>query len=165
MLDKAYGYSREASSISSDGSSDDGKDSATEENTKRTRVEAHRGFYTVPAAQGKGNSFICFRPEGDTTREWVAAQIQKIYEERGVATFIVRRRKPLSLNAMDGFRRFWSQGYEAKLVSGEYSTHSEVIPKNWIVGHTVHWDLNENVTAVMKSPEVRRCIPSEDKLS
>ncbi len=48
-----------------------------------SRVVAGKGFYTIPTEAGIGNSYVCFKPDAHEEVEWVAGQIQHIFEQGG----------------------------------------------------------------------------------
>ncbi|THH19101.1 hypothetical protein EUX98_g8839 [Antrodiella citrinella] len=149
VLDKAYNYSHTPAADENDDELPPlrGMPIEVDEETP-ARVSAPRGYYTIPSAPGKGNSFICFRPNGDPREEWVAAQIQRIYK-RGVTTrFAVRRSRSLHLSDPDPFRLFWSEGFEAKMVSASWEKE-EFVEEKWIVAHTARWLMNDEVAVVL----------------
>lgn len=120
-------------------------------------VPAPRGFYTTPNATG--NSFICYRPKGLPNAEWIPAQIHGIRRENGTLRFTVRRNRTLAATSKaDPFKLFWKEGFEAKMVASRLHSKSEVIEADWIVGHTVHWELGSNVTIFCKANNVRSCL-------
>lgn len=125
-----------------------------EDQANPSRVTAPRGFYTIPGMAGRGNSFICFRPHGDQSVEWVAAQIQGISKARGSTTFRVRRSVALVLPQPDPFKAFWSEGFEAKMVSSAWA-EEEYVEEGWIVGHTARWEMTSEYVVVLNLKQVR----------
>ena len=131
LLDSAYDFSHDEygdnEMVSEDGS-------MQVDEMELSRVAAPRGYFTIPSAAGKGNSFICFRPGGAPSAEWVPAQIHKILKRGTSQQFFVRRCLPLDLSYPDPFRMFWSQGFEAMMVSSSWG-EIELVERDWIVNH------------------------------
>ncbi|KAE9384912.1 hypothetical protein BT96DRAFT_1026753 [Gymnopus androsaceus JB14] len=171
LLDKAFGY------VSSGNDDDDGDDSETDSQEEwfhsyaRTptdlipelgistnalflpRIEALFGYYTVPGAPGKGNSYVCFYPHGDTTSGWVAGRIHYIFKKDATIKLALRRNLSLAQEE-DPFSVFWNDGFESKLVSTAFSEELEVVEPQWILGHTAMWELNAEVAVVLAIPKI-----------
>ncbi|KAF9021597.1 hypothetical protein BDP27DRAFT_1195416, partial [Rhodocollybia butyracea] len=114
-----------------------------------SRIEAPHGFYTIPSAPGAGNSYVSFYPDGDRSREWVAGRIHYIFEHNGKTQLAIRRSIALPYNSPDPFKAYWVDGFQAKLVSTEFSTQLELVEIDWIRGHSARWELGaENLVVV-----------------
>ncbi|KAE9389263.1 hypothetical protein BT96DRAFT_835150 [Gymnopus androsaceus JB14] len=120
-----------------------------------SRIEAPCGFYTIPSAQGAGNSYVTFYPNGDSSCEWVAGRIHHIFEDiRGRTKLAIRRSIALTQGIPDPFGAFWADGFQAKLVSTEFSSEFEIVEIDWIRGHSARWELNANLAVVLDLPKV-----------
>lgn len=117
------------------------------------------GYFATPGAgsAGKGNSFVCYYPGGDTQLEWVACQIRHIFKEDGMIRLAVQQSLPFPFHRgkTDPFRAFWDQGFQAKSVSSMYSDDMEIIEYDWVVAHTARWKLHPSGLTVCLNLQVR----------
>ncbi|KAE9401692.1 hypothetical protein BT96DRAFT_817526, partial [Gymnopus androsaceus JB14] len=121
-----------------------------------SRIDAPRGFYTIPSVHA-GNSYVRFYPNGDRSCEWVAGRIHYIYEHNGTTMIAIRRSIVLPPGNLDPFAAFWADGFEAKLVSTEFSSDFELVELGWIEGHTARWELTPELTVVLAISKVSDC--------
>ncbi|KIK60913.1 hypothetical protein GYMLUDRAFT_244065 [Collybiopsis luxurians FD-317 M1] len=129
-----------------------------------SRILAPSGFhfYAIPGAPGKGNSFICFRIGSDSRSEWAAGQIQYIFKQAGSVKLAVRRSLALPLvdASMDPFKSFWPEGFEAKMVSTDFSDELDVLDLEGVIAHTARWQMTPEITLVLKAHQVMMYHPS-----
>ncbi|KAJ3754956.1 hypothetical protein F5878DRAFT_493299, partial [Lentinula raphanica] len=122
----------------------------------RQLLTSHGRLYCTSATTGKGNSYLCFHPEGNKETEWVAGQIQHIIKQNHATKFVIRRSLPHVLNGgkADPFKLFWDRGFEAKMVDIEFSTALEVVDCTWVVAHIARWNLEACGVAICLNLEV-----------
>lgn len=120
-----------------------------------SRVQAPRGFYTIPSALGVGNSYVGFHPNGDRSSEWVAGRIHHIFKDiSGGTKLAIKRSIALTQGVSDPFRAFWANGFQAKLVSTEFSNELEIVDIDWIRGHSARWELDANLAVILDLSKV-----------
>ncbi|THU95284.1 hypothetical protein K435DRAFT_666729 [Dendrothele bispora CBS 962.96] len=121
-----------------------------------TRVSAPYGFYAIASSVAVGNSFVCFRPVGDRTGDWIPGQIHHIFKKDGKFVMAIRRSKvlPREINE-DPFSSFWDYGFEAKMVSALFSEKLEVVEMSRIVAHTARLQINHKAAVVLNLCRVR----------
>lgn len=66
----------------------------------------------------------------------------------------VQRSKPNTVES-DPFASFWDEGFEAKLVSSEFSTGLDIINASDIIAHTARWTISEQSVVVLNLSRVR----------
>lgn len=113
------------------------------------RVPGAKGHYTIPGKRAIGNSYVCFRAD-TPDRRWVAGQIQYIFKDRkgGSMKVAVRRSKVSGDLTPDPFSTFWEEGFEAKMVSSNFS-NLEIIELSDIIAHTARWVITRNFAIVL----------------
>ena len=123
-----------------------------------SRVVAPKGFYAIPAEAGAGNSYICFKLDPDEGAEWVAGQIQHIFEHGGILKMAIKRSVELRHAMPDPFAAFWKEGFQAKTVSSRFSNHLEIVDANRVLAHTVRWELIGEIAVVLNLYAVRAAL-------
>lgn len=124
-----------------------------------SRIPAPLGYYSIPSAQGKGNSYVHFHPGGNQTSRWIAGRIHYIFEKNGTTKLALRRNLSVEQET-DPFSAFWDHGFQAKLVSTMFSEELEVVEPQWLLGHTAMWELNDEMAVVLALPKVSPQLPS-----
>jgi hypothetical protein len=120
-----------------------------------SQVAAPRGFYNTPTAIAQGNSYIAYKPDGDSRADWAAGRIQYIFQLNERKKLAIRRSKGILRAADDPFARYRRFGFEAKLLSSSFSDELEIIDIEWAVGHTARWEFFEGLAAVINLARVR----------
>ncbi|KAJ3735859.1 hypothetical protein DFJ43DRAFT_1150625 [Lentinula guzmanii] len=114
-----------------------------------TRIPATKGDYTIPIEGALGNSYICFRPEGNYQpgQEWVAAQIQHIFRrhKNSPIQFAIHRSQSPRVTVTDPFCDFWANGFEAKLFSSKFSHTLEIIDMKQVAAHSARWTITDDL--------------------
>lgn len=177
LLDKAYGYAPQLQELDSPAadSADSDEDFADMDHTSASdrpysipkppaslckllkvgsadikcfsRVAATKGYYAIPSLIPVGNSYVCFRADNQTA--WVAGQIQHIFEQNGQLKAAIKRSVELAPGTPDPFLSFWGDGFEAKMVSSEFSRVPEIVDMSRIVAHTARWELADGFAVVL----------------
>lgn len=184
LIDKAYNYDRRASTRSADDDAPDQPVVTSEFITSNfihpisntiasaseltnllgaepfesfTRIPATKGDYTIPIKGALGNSFVCFRSEGDYQpgQQWSAGQIQHIFRRKKNDPIQVALLRSQSVRAPDPFSDFWASGFEAKLVSSKFSPILEVIGMKQIAAHSARWALSDELVVAVNLCSVR----------
>ncbi|KAE9384483.1 hypothetical protein BT96DRAFT_1008037 [Gymnopus androsaceus JB14] len=113
-------------------------------------IPAAKGHYTIPRARGIGNSYVCFQPDIDLPDgKWAAGQIQHIFKDREGGPMKVAIRHSMQSGLADPFASFWDDGFEAKLVSSEFSEDIEIIDASNIIAHTARWSISAESVVVL----------------
>ena len=123
-----------------------------------SRVVAPKGFYAIPAEAGAGNSYVCFKPDPHEGVEWVAGQIQHIFEQGGTLKMAIKRSVELEPSMPDPFASFWKEGFQAKTVSSRFSNHLEIVNSNRVLAHTARWELTDEIVVVLNLYSVRAAL-------
>ena len=108
--------------------------------------------YTI-FATSEADSSICFTIPPSLV--WVAGRIEYILEGPGAAVkLVVRRCKTCEGRVSDPFIAFWSEGFQAKLVSTSFEDELQAIDAQELTGHTARWELTSDEVAVLKRSKV-----------
>jgi hypothetical protein len=119
------------------------------------RVSAPYGFYAISSAIGIGNSFVCFKPVGPVTSDWIAGQIHHIFKQNKKMLMAIRRSTPIYNNfGEDPFSSFWKYGFEAKTVSTQFLEKLELVEMERIIAHTARWQVNAKQVVVLNLSRV-----------
>ncbi|KAJ3792180.1 hypothetical protein GGU11DRAFT_693844 [Lentinula aff. detonsa] len=117
------------------------------------QVAAPRGFFNTPTAIAKGNSYIAYKPDGDSRGDWAAGQIHHIFQLNGRKKLAIRR--SIGVLRPDPFSRYRRLGFDAKLLSSSFSDELEIIDIEWAIGHAARWEFFEGLAAVVNLARVR----------
>lgn len=113
-----------------------------------SHVAAAKGYYTIPTEAGVGSSYVCFKPDAHEV-EWVAGQIQHIFEQTGTLKMAIKRSIELRSGTSDPFAAFWKEGFQAKMVSSRFSNHLEIVDASCVIAHTARWNLSSEIAVVL----------------
>lgn len=115
-----------------------------------SRIPGAKGHYTIPRIKGIGDSYVCFRPDHEPAdRKWVAGQIQYIFKDRKGGPMKVAIFRSVQRGLADPFATFWDDGFEAKVVSSEFSRDFEIINASSIIAHTARWSISAESVVVL----------------
>ncbi|KAJ4484240.1 hypothetical protein C8J55DRAFT_376999, partial [Lentinula edodes] len=107
-----------------------------------SQVPAPKGFYGTPALQPVGNSYVCYRPPKNSSREAsLMGQIRYIFEHGGTTNMAIVRSQPYDGPIPDIFARFSTQGFDARTVSPYFSNVHDIVTVDSILGHAARWEL------------------------
>lgn len=116
-----------------------------------SRIPRSKGDYTIPGEGALGNHYICFQPEGvyHPGQRWLAGQIRHIFRQMQKGPIKLAIQRSLSTTALHPFGDFWANGFEADMVSSEFSSNLEIVNLNQVAGHSARWAISDNQVVVV----------------
>ncbi|KAJ3871047.1 hypothetical protein F5051DRAFT_341426, partial [Lentinula edodes] len=116
-----------------------------------SRIPGSKGDYTIPGEGALGNHYICFQPEGvyHPGQRWLAGQIRHIFRQTQKGPIKLAIQRSLSTTALHPFGDFWANGFEADMVSSEFSSNLEIVNLNQVAGHSARWAISDNQVVVV----------------
>ncbi|KAJ3871590.1 hypothetical protein F5051DRAFT_340711, partial [Lentinula edodes] len=115
-----------------------------------SQIPGVKGFYGIPSLVAVGNSYVCYHLNQDsrTRGEWVAGQIQHIFEHEEKIKLAIARSKPL-VGRSDPFIQFGAQGFDARTVSSHFYDNCDIVPVDLIMGHAARWELQPGFIVIL----------------
>ncbi|KAJ3912190.1 hypothetical protein F5877DRAFT_54406 [Lentinula edodes] len=120
-----------------------------------SQVPAPKGFYGTPALRPVGNSYVCYRPPKNSSREAsLMGQIRYIFEHEGTTNMAIVRSQPYVGPIPDIFARFSTQGFDARTVSPSFSNVHDIVTVDSILGHAARWELTPEYAVMLSLARV-----------